>query len=63
MTLNFDDKAYLQPISGTDRLMYENGQLLFEGFPATAATLKRYYTSDEIEKFDLPLLRVFTGLS
>ena len=62
MTLNFDDKAYLQPISGTDRLMYENGQLLFEGFPATAATLKRYYTSDEIENFDLPLLRVFYGI-
>lgn len=62
MTLNMDNKAYLQPLSSTDNLVYENGQLLFEGFPATAATLKRYYTSDGIENFDLPLLRVFYAI-
>lgn len=62
MTLNMDNKAYLQPMSSTDNLVYENGQLLFEGFPATAATLKRYYTLDGIENFDLPLLRVFYGI-
>ena len=62
ITLNMDNKAYLQPISSTDNLVYENGQLLFEGFPATAATLKRYYTSDGIENFDLPLLRVFYAI-
>lgn len=59
MTLNTDNKAYLQPLSSADNLVFENGQLLFEGMPASAATLKRYFTQDGIEAFNLPLLRVF----
>lgn len=64
MTLNNDKKAYLQPISisSTDNLVYKDGQLLFEGFPATAATLRRYYTTEGIESLDLPLLRVFYAI-
>ena len=59
MTLNADSTAYLQPFSSVDNLVYENGQILFRGLPASAATLKEYFTSTGIENFDLPLLRLF----
>lgn len=62
ISLNTDDKAYMQPFSSTDNLVFENGQLYFEGMEATAATLKRFFTSDGIENFDLPLLRVFYAI-
>ena len=39
--------------------MFENDTLFFEGLPASAAQLKHLYTKDNIEDFDLPLLRVF----
>ena len=62
MTLNTDSTAYLQPFSSVDNLVYENGQILFKGLPASAATLKEYFTSTEIDNFDLPLLRLFYGI-
>ena len=62
MTLNADSTAYLQPFSSVDNLVYENGQILFRGLPASAATLKEYFTSTGIENFDLPLLRLFYGI-
>ena len=62
ITLNADSTAYLQPFSSVDNLVYENGQILFRGLPASAATLKEYFTSTGIENFDLPLLRLFYGI-
>lgn len=62
MTLNADSTAYLQPFSSVDNLVYENGQILFRGLPASSATLKEYFTSTGIENFDLPLLRLFYGI-
>lgn len=59
ITYNNDDTAYLQPLSTADGLVFENGTLMFEGLPASAARLKHLYTKDNIENFDLPLLRVF----
>lgn len=64
MSLVDDDTAYIQPLSLTsaDNLVFENGQLYFEGMPATAATLKEYYTTSGIENLDLPLLRLFYAI-
>ena len=59
MTYNDDDTAYLQPLSSVEGLTYENGRLILGGLPATAAQIKHLYTKDNIENFDLPLLRVF----
>ena len=59
MTYNNDDTAYLQPLSSVEDLVYENGRLILSGLPATAAQIKHLYTKDNIENFDLPLLRVF----
>lgn len=57
-----DKTAYLQPIHSAESLVFENGKLLFEGLPMTAARLRRISTNDGIEKIDLPLLRVFYGI-
>ena len=59
MTYNDDDTAYLQPLSSVEGLTYESGRLMVGGLPATAAQIKHLYTKDNIENFDLPLLRVF----
>lgn len=59
MTYNDDDTAYLQPLSSVEGLTYANGRLMVGGLPATAAQIKHLYTKDNIENFDLPLLRVF----
>lgn len=59
MTYNDDDTAYLQPLSSVEGLTYEYGRLILGGLPATAAQIKHLYTKDNIENFDLPLLRVF----
>ena len=62
MTYNDDNAAYLQPLSSADGLVFENGKLFFEGLPASAARIKHLYTKDNIENFDLPLLRVFYAI-
>lgn len=62
MTYNEDDKAYLQPLSSADGLVFENGMLYFEGLPATSARLAHLYTKDNIEEFNLPMLRVFYAI-
>jgi len=59
MTLNDDDKAYLQPFTNVENLVYENGILYFEGLPASAAKLQAYFSKTGLENFDLPLLRAF----
>ena len=62
MTYNDDDKAYLQPFTSVDGLVFENGMLFFEGLPATSARLEHLYTKDNIEEFNLPMLRVFYAI-
>lgn len=62
ITYNEDDKAYLQPLSSADGLVFENGMLYFEGLPATSARLAHLYTKDNIEEFNLPMLRVFYAI-
>ena len=62
MTYNDDDKAYLQPLTSADGLVFEKGMLFFEGFPATGATLQHRYTKDNIESFNLPMLKVFYAI-
>ena len=59
ITYNDDETAYIQPLKSADNLVFENDTLFFEGLPASAAQLKHLYTKDNIEDFDLPLLRVF----
>ena len=59
MTYNDDDTAYLQPLSSVEGITYKHGRLVLGGLPATAAQIKHLYTKDNIENFDLPLLRVF----
>ncbi len=61
ITYNEDDTAYIQPLKSVDKLVFKNNILYFEGFPASAAQIKHLYTKDNIETFDLPLLRVFYG--
>jgi hypothetical protein len=62
MTYNDDDKAYLQPFTSLDGLSCENGMLFFKGLPATAAKIEHLYTKNNIEEFNLPLLRVFYAI-
>lgn len=62
ITYNDDDKAYLQPLTSADGLVFENGILYFEGMPATSARLSHLYTKDNIEDFNLPMLRVFYAI-
>lgn len=62
ITYNEDDKAYLQPLTSADGLVFENGMLYFEGLPATSARLAHLYTKDNIEEFNLPMLRVFYAI-
>lgn len=59
ITYNDDETAYIQPLKSADNLVFENDTLFFEGLPASAAQLKHLYTKDNIEDFDLPILRVF----
>ena len=62
MTLNLDDKAYLQPLSSLDNLVFENGILYFDGLPATAAKLSNRYTKEGIDNINLPILRMFYAI-
>lgn len=62
ITYNEDDKAYLQPLTSANGLVFENGMLYFEGLPATSARLAHLYTKDNIEDFNLPMLRVFYAI-
>lgn len=62
MTYNEDQKAYLQPLSSANGLIFENGMLYFEGLPATSARLSHLYTKENIEEFNLPMLRVFYAI-
>ena len=62
ITYNNDKAAYLQPITSAAELTIENGIICFEGLPASAATIKHLYTKENIEDFDLPLLRVFYAI-
>lgn len=62
MTLNDNDVAYMQLFSSMDNLVYKEGVLVFEGLPATAAKVKNYFTSEGIEKLNLPLLRMFYAI-
>lgn len=62
MTLNTDDKAYLQPLSSLDNLVFENGILYFDGLPATAAKLSNRYTKEGIDSINLPILRMFYAI-
>ena len=59
MTYNDDNAAYLQPLKSADGLMFKDNKLFFDGLPASTARIKHLYTKDNIEEFDLPLLRVF----
>lgn len=59
ITYNDDDTAYLQPLSSADGLVYEDGVLMFEGLQISAAKIKHLYTKDNIENFNLSLLRAF----
>lgn len=62
ITYNEDDKAYLQPLTSADGLVFADGMLYFEGLPATSARLSDLYTKDNIEEFNLPMLRVFYAI-
>ena len=62
MTLNSDDKAYLQPLSSLENLVFENGILYFDGLPATAARLSNRYTKEGIDNINLPILRMFYAI-
>lgn len=62
MTYNDDNAAYLQPLKSADGLMFKDNKLFFDGLPASTARIKHLYTKDNIEDFDLPLLRVFYAI-
>lgn len=62
ITYNEDDTAHLQPLSNADGLSFEDGLLYFEGVPASNATIKHLYTKDNIETFNLPMLKVFYAI-
>ena len=62
MTLNTDDKAYLQPLSSLDNLVFEDGILYFDNLPATAAKLSNRYTKEGIDSINLPILRMFYAI-
>ena len=62
MTYNDDNAAYLQPLKSADGLMFKDNKLFFDGLPASTARISHLYTKDNIEEFDLPLLRVFYAI-
>lgn len=62
ITYNDNDKAYLQPLTSADGLVFKDGMLYFEGLPATSARLAHRYTKNNIEEFNLPMLRVFYAI-
>ena len=62
MTYNNDNAAYLQPLTSADGLLFKDGKLFFEGLPASAARIKHLYAKNNMEEFDLPLLRVFYAI-
>lgn len=61
LSLYQDGNAYLQPLSKTDNLRFEDGKLFFKGRleEVSAAELQNIKTKEGIEKIDLPLLKSF----
>lgn len=62
LTFNNNDYAYLQMISDSNRIKYENGNLMFKGLPATSAELNSVCTDENIEKVNIPLLLALYGI-
>lgn len=62
LTFNRNSNAYIQPLSNISKIKYRDGILLLKGLPATSAELNVFYTNENIEKFNLPLLRALYGI-
>ena len=62
MNYSNDMNAHLQVITSADELECTDGKLYFQGVPVSNATIKHLYTDNNIEEFNLTLLKSFYSI-